>query len=669
MLQLYFFGTPTICFANQSLVVLHRSQICLRLWAFLVMHTQQAHTRDRLATLFWPELGVDRARRTLTNVVWRLRTALGAASDRLVVDKETLQAILAPSDWLDVTAFEQGAQTLLPLLANEWSAAVIAQVESTLSLYRGDFLDEIDDEWSLSWRARLRERYRQTLERFADACQQQKDLARALTLNQRMIKVDPDRQNAYQRAIEIAVALERHGEARACFAAYQRHWTEELGLPLAPAILTLAEQYKLRSSAVSVLPTVQSAQATFLPPLPPLPPTAAANPAYLRRQLEILIKSDELYDLMADRQRQHENLMAAQALADQLGDPAAQLDILARRAWVATHQGEYTFSLSLAQDGLRIAEVSHLPKQRAPFHRQLGIASEELGDFRAALHHYTKALTLDEAENVTLYLPANLNNVATVQLTLGCYWQGIQQLERAQALLYGSAQPAILVKILGNLGYGWMKLGCLQQAQQLLTQADDLAQQIGEHSAAWWVATLQAKLHHLLGESKRADDLALQTYAAVTLSQNAGLLSYLADTLAWLYRDLADANSALVWAQRAFDHATERGHWRYQVRGLMRLGQVQSLLQQNDLALATVIKAVKTYTNKGQQLEEEAELYFTYALCAHVLKRKSLTVAAQQQAETALNRQLSAIPRPEWRQSFLAIQHFFNYHSPVSLSQ
>lgn len=140
MLHLYFFGTPTLLFADKPLAELQRSRICLRLWAFLVMHRQQAHSRDRLATLFWPELGADRARRTLNNVVWRLRTALGEACDRPVVTPETLQACLTSADWLDVTAFAERTQVLRAPIAGAALTQAMGQAESALPLYRGEFV-------------------------------------------------------------------------------------------------------------------------------------------------------------------------------------------------------------------------------------------------------------------------------------------------------------------------------------------------------------------------------------------------------------------------------------------------------------------------------------------------------------------------------------------------
>ena len=67
------------------------------------------------------------------------------------------------------------------------------------------------------------------------------------------------------------------------------------------------------------------------------------------------------------------------------------------------------------------------------------------GNFSAALHHYTKALQLDEAHQVGDFMPANLNNVAAAQLTLGQYCLAIQLLERAQTLCAANSASRIAV--------------------------------------------------------------------------------------------------------------------------------------------------------------------------------------------------------------------------------
>lgn len=639
MLQLCFLGPPVIAFTDAPLVDLNRSQVALRLLALLVMRRQQAQSRSMLAATFWPDLSEARARRTLNNIVWRLHSALGVASNRLLVTSDTLQVQLTAEDWLDVTAFDQGTRAILQTTS---ATSVIEQQDhfaATLALYRGEFLAGFEDEWCLAQRDYWRTRYCHTLEWLAGAYQQQDNLERALATLRQLLTVDPDQPNIHQRLIELYLALDQPTQAQAHFVEYRRR-SDELQLPLTPELRQLAARHQWQQST----------------PFFTLPAGVEVNPAYLRRQLEILCKNDELFDLMADRQRQHENLLHAQALADQLNDPVVQIDILARRAWTSTHQGDYTTAIALAQVGLELTSQQNLQSQRAPLHRQLGIANEEQGDFKAALHHYSKALELDAvAQTGVRFLPADLNNVASVKLTLAHYFPGIHDLERAQKLLTVDLQPTIQIKVLGNLGYAWMKLGQLERAATYLAQGLALAQQVGEQSAEWWLAILQAKLYHFLSDNTYAIKLALHTYSATSQARSIGLLSYIADTLAWLYCAKHDPQQGLVWAQQAHNDAVQHGHWRYHIRGAMRLAQAYRLCGEDKSALDPISQAVTAYEQKRQELEEEPELFYNYAKVANTLDLKQLASQAQQRADIALSRQLAGISEQAMQRSFLAI--------------
>jgi len=377
------------------------------------------------------------------------------------------------------------------------------------------------------------------------------------------------------------------------------------------------------------------------------------NKVYIRRELEILCKRDELLDLMADRQEQQANLLLAQALAEQLGDPVAELDILARQAWVATQRGEYATSLALGQEGLRIAITADLSLARAAFHRQIGIASEELGDFHAALHHYSKALSYDEANHHQQFLPADLNNVATMQLTQGDYCQGIVLLKRAQSLCMATPQPAVHCKVLGNLGYGWMKLGQLSTAREFLLQAERCAEEVGDQSARWWVAIIQSKVAYLRDNCDAALGQLQQLYEWMEAGQGIGLLAYLADTFAWLYCDQKDGEKAYGWAVRACDYATEHHQWRYRLRGFLRLAQAEWQRRNYQSASMTISNAIVLYKGKGQQLEEAAELFRTHAQCARSIGNHAVAIQAEARAERALGHQLAMILEPALRKRFL----------------
>lgn len=651
MLSINFLGAPFVTLADQPVTAVNNAPALLRLFAFLVMQPRP-HTRSRLAGTFWPELAEAHARRMLNNLFWRLRTALPHGDALFQVNQQTIYFQPQVAYWLDVQAFDQHTHALAHKMAQAQGAldaTGLAEYETALALYRGDFLEGSDDAWSLPIRAQWRERYINVLERYMARCGESQQVEQALQAAQQLVKLEPFREYGHQRLLELYLATGRHAAASAHFAQYEQIWRTELHLPPSAELSSLAARHQLRPGLT-----------TASPRQPIVNPAADAllsdHPEYLRRQLAICFQNDDLYDLMADRPRQRENLWLAQTLAAKLQEPQPQIETLARRTWLATRQGDYAEALDLAQTGLALCAQTRHAAERAWLHRLLGVTNEEMGNFKAALHHYTKALQVDEAHNVTTFLAANLNNVAATQLTLAHYWAAIQALERAQSLLARQPAPRMEVMVVGNLGYAWLKVGQFAPADQSLQQALTLTHRLGDRSTEWWLGAVIARLYHLRGETTRAISFALHHYHAASSAGDAWVLTYLADTLALLYADSQAGAESLVWAQRMQEHATQKQQWRYQVRSLLRIAQAHHLLGRYADAFAAIEQAIEQYGAKKQTLEEEPALFATYALVAAAVGQRQLAAEATQHSQQALHAQLALIPDPRLRQSFLRVQ-------------
>ncbi|MBX3010224.1 MAG: tetratricopeptide repeat protein [Caldilineaceae bacterium] len=663
MLRVYLLGTPIITYNDTPLDEFTKGSALLRLFAWLVTYAQQPQQRSQVAGIFWPEISEELARRNLTNLLWRLQKILPSFDHYIDQNRQTLQCKLQPDLWLDTIEFDQRTQQLATTPVNtiqlstqptsEPQLATLAGWEAALSLYRGDFLMTIDEEWTLPPRTLWHERFVNSAFRFTKYCQGWGDPLRALTFAQTLVAVEPYREHFHQQLIELYRTLERPDAARRQFEHYETLWREELALPISPAMRTLARQFGvIRHSAVD------KPQA----PIPILKRTTAfpQHPEYLRRQLEICFKNDELYDLMADRPQQQENLQVAEQIAITLQEPAAQIEVLARSTWLEISLGHYQAAITLAQRALQQCEQNKTEQLRAWLYRLLGVISEETGDFRAAWHHYNKALQLDEQQQANPYLAADLNNIAATELTLAHYQSAIGKLERALNLSKTTGSPRFAITLLGNLGYGWLKLGQMAEAAKALQQALTLAYRVGDRSSEWWLSTLMSKIYHLQGNSDHAITTALQHFNTVPTDSDARTLTYLADTLAWLYLQTGAQTESLHWAQWLEQYTQQKQQRRYHIRAQLRLAQAHALRGEYPQAYSRIESATKeytqTYTSKGQTLEEEPELYFTAADIA--IKAGQMVSAAkwQQQAAQSLQQQMDAISSPPLRLSFSNIQ-------------
>jgi hypothetical protein len=100
-LALYLLGPPRIQRDGQPVEVRRRKAVALL--AYLAV-TAQGHSRDALATLFWPEHDQSRARAGLRRTLASLKKGLGEGW--LEVDRENVGLNSNTELWLDVEAFQ-----------------------------------------------------------------------------------------------------------------------------------------------------------------------------------------------------------------------------------------------------------------------------------------------------------------------------------------------------------------------------------------------------------------------------------------------------------------------------------------------------------------------------------------------------------------------------------
>jgi DNA-binding SARP family transcriptional activator len=129
------------------------------LLSYLLLNKLQAHSRERLAAVFWGDSPAHIARKNFRNTLWRLRQVFLLAGGNpeafLHISENSVSFISYSPHWLDVGEFETAApfaqiaeQKLLP--------EQVSQLESAVDLYTGDLLENIYEDWCLYERERLR---------------------------------------------------------------------------------------------------------------------------------------------------------------------------------------------------------------------------------------------------------------------------------------------------------------------------------------------------------------------------------------------------------------------------------------------------------------------------------------------------------------------------------
>ncbi|HZS03452.1 MAG TPA: BTAD domain-containing putative transcriptional regulator [Blastocatellia bacterium] len=102
--------------------------------------------------------------------------------------------------------------------------------EEAVALYRGDFMQSVDDEWADELRAYYREQYMRTLEALAAAAQKVGDLTRSIQLARQILRDDPYREDIHCLLMRAQAALGKGAAVKEQYEALRRRLREELGV-------------------------------------------------------------------------------------------------------------------------------------------------------------------------------------------------------------------------------------------------------------------------------------------------------------------------------------------------------------------------------------------------------------------------------------------------------
>ncbi len=178
------------------------------LLAYLLLHRDSPTPRQRLAFLLWPDSTEAQAQTNLRHVLHTLRRRLPDADRYLDIRARTLRWRPESGYWLDVAAFELLLNPAEPDLAAGPLAESgvdrrLAALRQAVRIYSGDLLEGCYDEWLISDRDRLRQMLVEALAELADLCAARRELSEAISHAERLVRVDPLREQAYLQLMRL----------------------------------------------------------------------------------------------------------------------------------------------------------------------------------------------------------------------------------------------------------------------------------------------------------------------------------------------------------------------------------------------------------------------------------------------------------------------------------
>ncbi len=256
-LSLSYFGAFQAAVNGQPLTNFRSSKI-QGLLIYLTLTAQQAHSRDGLTALFWPDESESAAKQNLRVSLYRLRQLLGDDDD--TVQQPFLLISRATVQFNPDSAYSLDVVDLLHALER-------SDLETVVSHFQGDLLPAFtcnsftfDD-----WLRQERERYHRlvldalfnlTVQKLAQA-----DFQTAQNLARQQLTLEPWREEAHQQLIQ---ALALQGKRSAAIAQYETCravLAAELGLEPAAETTELAARIRRQQVAQSSAPRMSDATA------------------------------------------------------------------------------------------------------------------------------------------------------------------------------------------------------------------------------------------------------------------------------------------------------------------------------------------------------------------------------------------------------------------------
>jgi len=198
-----------------------RSGRARSLFQYLVTHRGQAIPRDTLISALWPDASVSAPATSLKVAVHALRQTLGnlveSPSSVRIVSQGSCYQLTAPDLCLDVEDFERCYASGLASEAEGNVTEAVAAYTRAARLYRGDFLEDILDDWPAFRREALKDQYLFVVARLAGAAVDMEDYHGAIVWCQQLLAKDRCREDTYRTLMICHARLGQRSRVRSWY--------------------------------------------------------------------------------------------------------------------------------------------------------------------------------------------------------------------------------------------------------------------------------------------------------------------------------------------------------------------------------------------------------------------------------------------------------------------
>ena len=205
---------------------------------FLLLARSEGLTKEGIGLEIWPDAGPSQLKTRFKNAIYRVRRALG--QEVIQFGDDHLYSFNWAMDYrYDVQAFET---TLDQAAAETRPEKRLALYQSAISLYGGDYLPDVDQEWVAPIREHLRQRNVNAILSLAQQHLELNEFRNALHWVQQLVEQDPCHEEAHRVAMRAYAGLgNRSGVARQFQICREALW-EQIQVPPSPQTLSLYQR-------------------------------------------------------------------------------------------------------------------------------------------------------------------------------------------------------------------------------------------------------------------------------------------------------------------------------------------------------------------------------------------------------------------------------------------
>lgn len=223
-LQIDSFGPGTV-YKNEELITISDWKSTNARGLFFFIIDRGGIRKEEIASDLWPDFSLAKATSNFHSTLWRVRKALGQ-KDAIIYDQEKYRLHPEIEFEYDVQAFEDAFDRAEDL--TQASDTKIRLHQQAVDFYKGDFLLEIPGNWVDHRREELAKKYVKALFTLGGMLQLLGEYAEAKRYYDRIIAVDPYRDDVQLEIIKCLVNSGKSSAAKAQFQSYRDFLWREL---------------------------------------------------------------------------------------------------------------------------------------------------------------------------------------------------------------------------------------------------------------------------------------------------------------------------------------------------------------------------------------------------------------------------------------------------------